>query len=316
MADGFSGDSLALFTALSPSAAVAFACLAFFLFFHKGDERFVERVNRLLAVPLALCWLGFMAAATHLGTPANALHAISGVGRSPLSNEVVAAVAFLFFAGVYWLYMFKIKPVRAVSLALLAASVVSSVALVSFTAVAYSVPTVPSWDTWHSPVNLVLSALFAGPVVAAAVLRLCTFLESGDAASSGKTAASGCAASSDGTASSGEVFRTRRWNLGFAFVSFAALLIGTVMLFDHRAFLATVSNDVTSAAALVPDYAANIVIHCLIGVSAYLMQLAAARMDASSKTALALHAGASACALCAVYLIRLPFYASYLSVGF
>ncbi len=292
---GFSGDSLAVFTAVSSSSAVAFACLAAVILMCRTSE-FVERLNHLLAAPLALCWLGFMAAATHLGTPANALHAVSGIGRSPLSDEVVAAVAFLFFAGVYWLYSFRVKPNAIVSKVLLACSIVSAAALLGFMATAYSVPTVLSWDTWRTPVNLILTALFAGPCLAAATLQAAVFEES--------------------RAGHRIPCRVRSVQIALAVASLVFLLAGTVFLFGHAAFLETVSNNVMTASELVPDYGANILFHVLLGVAACVMQAAALRMPAESRMALVLHVCAAAAILLAALLVRLPFYAAYLSAGF
>ena len=67
------------------------------------DQTSWNRVSHAFLVPLGVVWMGFMASATHLGTPANALHAFAGIGRSPLSNEVLCTVVFLFVGGMYWL---------------------------------------------------------------------------------------------------------------------------------------------------------------------------------------------------------------------
>ena len=122
---GFSATSLAVFTALAPAGAVAFACLAAFLLVNRSQSRdWRDMLAHLLFIPLAIAWVGFIASATHLGTPANALHAINGLGRSPLSNEVVSAVAFLFFAGMAWMYSYREKPKASVMNGLLAISIV------------------------------------------------------------------------------------------------------------------------------------------------------------------------------------------------
>ena len=99
---GFSATSLAVFTALAPAGAVAFACLAAFLLVNRSQSRdWRDVLAHLLFIPLAIAWAGFIASATHLGTPANALHAINGLGRSPLSNEVVSAcLLYTSFGGV------------------------------------------------------------------------------------------------------------------------------------------------------------------------------------------------------------------------
>ena len=72
------------------------------------------------------------------GNPANALYVFTGVGRSPLSTEVFAAVIFLALAGVYWLYSFAEHPRVGLQRGLLAAIDVAIVAFVSSVAFAYN----------------------------------------------------------------------------------------------------------------------------------------------------------------------------------
>ncbi len=91
---GFDSFSLALFTTLAPAGVVAFIVLALVRLTCRNHDEAV-RVDRIIALPFAVTLIGFIASATHLGTPANALHVFSGVGTSPLSNEVLAAVIFL-----------------------------------------------------------------------------------------------------------------------------------------------------------------------------------------------------------------------------
>ena len=134
---GFSATSLAVFTALAPAGAVAFACLAAFLLVNRSQSRdWRDVLAHLLFIPLAIAWVGFIASATHLGTPANALHAINGLGRSPLSNEVVSAVAFLFFAGMAWMYSYRENPKASVMNGLLAISIVCVIVMLFHTSFA------------------------------------------------------------------------------------------------------------------------------------------------------------------------------------
>lgn len=131
---GFSATSLPVFTALAPAGAVAFVCLAAFLLVNRSQSRdWRDVLAHLLFIPLAIAWVGFIASATHLGTPANALHAINGLGRSPLSNEVVSAVAFLFFAGMAWMYSYREKPKASVMNGLLAISIVCVIVMLFHT---------------------------------------------------------------------------------------------------------------------------------------------------------------------------------------
>ena len=124
---------------------------------------------------VAAVLVGFIASATHLGTPANALHVFSGVGRSPLSNEVLSAVAFLFLVGSYWMMAFKERFPDAVAKPWLALACLAGIALIACTSMAYNVDTVPTWDTAFTPANLVLAALLAGPVLGLLFLELAEY---------------------------------------------------------------------------------------------------------------------------------------------
>ena len=86
--------TLVLFTTIAPAGVMGYLTMALAIVLSRDEER-AAAISRYLVVPLVLAISGLIASATHLGTPANALYVITGIGRSPLSNEVVAAVAFL-----------------------------------------------------------------------------------------------------------------------------------------------------------------------------------------------------------------------------
>ena len=263
---GFSATSLAIFTALAPAGAVAFACVAAFLLARHDDFSGArERLGHALFMPIAIAWIGFIASATHLGTPANALHAISGLGRSPLSNEVVAAVAFLFFSGMAWMYSYRERIVPLVWSGLLVAGIVSAVMMLYHTSLAYSIATVPTWDTWLTPANLCMTALLSGPSIA---------------------------------------------------VSAAALIVGTILLVCHMGFLETVSNNVANAASLVPKYGWFITVHAALSACGLAFQLHGLRLPVSRTRGIAFSSIGCAVVVMAALLVRFPFYAAYLSVGF
>lgn len=283
---GFSATSLAIFTALAPAGAVAFACVAALLLARRDDFSGArERLGHALFIPIAIAWIGFIASATHLGTPANALHAISGLGRSPLSNEVVAAVAFLFFSGMTWMYSYRERIVPSVWSGLLVAGIVSAVVMLYHTSLAYSVATVPTWDTWLTPANLCMTALLSGPSLAALVLQI--------------------SRSSAG-----------RWPYALLAVSAAALIVGTILLVCHMGFLETVSNNVANAASLVPEYGWFIAVHAVLSTCGLAFQLHGLRLPVSRTRGIAFSSIGCAVVVIAALLVRFPFYAAYLSVGF
>lgn len=173
--------TLVVFTTLAPSGAVAIALACLAIIAGAGGGA-VARLIRLLWVPILVTMVGLVASATHLGNPSNALYVLSGVGRSPLSTEVAAAVAFLAAAGSFWLYGFAEHPRRRLQKAWAAALVVLAVALVTSIAFAYSARTIPAWNTPFAPVSLWLGALTGGPVLALAVLRAAGYCEARPAA--------------------------------------------------------------------------------------------------------------------------------------
>lgn len=285
MAGGFSEVSLAMFTAFSPAGALSFALMAVYLLTHaKGmDQALRDRVSHAFLVPLGVVWVGFMASATHLGTPANALHAFAGIGRSPLSNEVLCTVAFLFAGGVYWLYTYKLHYSRMLAQVLLACSIVASALMLWFTAFAYSVPTVPSWNTWHTPLNFWGLSLVAGMALGSCML----------------------------TALLGE---NDRWPRTMRRVSYACVAGVVLLLGMHAQFLAGVENNVAGADQAVPWYGGVIVLYAVMSLAGLFVQGRAAKRKGWRGSVM----GAFGCALvfAATFLARLPFYFSYLSVGF
>ena len=308
---GFNVASLAVFTALAPAGAVAFALLAVFLLvrsFVAGpvapdapDDPLRRRLEYALAVPLTVVWVGFIASATHLGTPANALHVVAGIGRSPLSNEVAAVAVFLFAAGVCWMHSFRERRSELLTRVLLGACVAAAAGLVAFTARAYGVATVPSWDTWYTPANMVLGGLFAGAALAAGVLA--------------------CAGEAAGARAAGN---PTVWARVLVLVAAALLVGGTVVLAMHAWSLRGIANNVESAADLVPWYPVAVAIHALLGACGLVLQVAGMRRRKEGRAVrvergrarIAFEVSGCLLVLVAVLAARFPFYASYLPAGF
>ncbi|MBR5259560.1 MAG: dimethyl sulfoxide reductase anchor subunit, partial [Eggerthellaceae bacterium] len=98
---------LAIFTTLAPSGLVAMLLLLPILFAWGGGRKGEGlRLCNYLMIPLGVTLLGFVASTIQLGTPANALYVFTGIGRSPLSNEVLSVVVYFGLAGSYWMLSF------------------------------------------------------------------------------------------------------------------------------------------------------------------------------------------------------------------
>ncbi len=156
--------TLVLFTTIAPAGVIGYLAMACAIML-SPEKAQADRISHYLVIPLVLVISGLIASATHLGTPANALYVLSGIGRSPLSNEVVSAVAFLVLGGVYWIASFRDDISRSVRTVWLALILISGLALVGFIAVAYSVSSVPTWNMPLAPASLWLNAVSCGPVV-------------------------------------------------------------------------------------------------------------------------------------------------------
>ena len=161
--------TLVLFTTMAPAGT--FALMIRGAFALKGGRREEARaaLDRYTCVPLVIALVGLVASATHLGNPANALYVLVGVGRSPLSNEVVAGVVFFGVAGIYWLTAFSERPNLSLRRAALVLIEVTGALFVTAIAFAYDAETILTWRTVYVPAALWLNALVAGPIIASLV---------------------------------------------------------------------------------------------------------------------------------------------------
>ena len=156
--------TLVLFTTIAPAGLVGYGVMA--LYSLVASERAqAEAASRYLVVPLVLVITGLIASATHLGTPANALYVLAGVGRSPLANEVIAVVAFLVAGGAWWMVSFRDDITLGVRRAAVAVVLLAALVALYFISVAYSVPWIPTWALPTVPLTLFLNALVSGVVV-------------------------------------------------------------------------------------------------------------------------------------------------------
>ncbi|MDE8703489.1 dimethyl sulfoxide reductase anchor subunit [Adlercreutzia equolifaciens] len=284
MSSGFDPVSLAVFTTLAPAGAVAFLVLALARL-AAPDHADAVRIDRVIALPFATALLGFIASATHLGTPANALHVFSGVGTSPLSNEVLAAVIFLFLVGAYWMCAFKINFPDGIADPWLVVASLAAVAFIACTSLAYAARTVPTWDTVFTPVNLILAALMAGTLLALLFLA---------------------------------VARIERplLNRALMTLSLVALVFGLGSLLLQQADLATIGNNETTALSLVPHYPLVIAAFALLGVGAEGLGIFSLRRSLARRGRIVVRVAASLLAVAAVLAVRTAFYNLHMTVGF
>lgn len=280
--------TLVLFTTLAPSGAVAVGIMALVLLFGSvsPDER--HRLDKWLCIPLVATMAGLVASATHLGNPANALYTFLGVGRSPLSNEVCSAVAFLGTCGVYWLCSFRLRQNLTVQRIWLAAIIVLGALFLCMVSLAYNADTIITWHTPFVPLALMANALVGGPVLAAATLRIAQW-----------------------PASEGGALRLWRVLAGVS----ASGIAGSLVLYAlHGLELAGLQNHVVSAAELVPAYWPMLLCYGVLCAAGAAASLHAGRVGCAAH-ARAWDALALACTFAGIFIMRFAFYMMHLTPG-
>ncbi len=274
--------TLVLFTSIAPAGVVGFIMMAW-VAFSTTDKARADAASRHLVIPLALAITGLIASATHLGTPANALYVISGIGRSPLSNEVVAAVAFLAIGGVYWIASFRDDMPKLVRRIWLAAASIAGVAFVTFIALAYSVSSVPTWNLPLAPLTLWLCGLSSGPFVGLFGLLF---------------------------AKQEPTRLQMRTALGIAAV---AAVANVAALATEWGELGGIATTIASAVELVPFFPTSIIANAALNAGAIVVATLSSRLAETPR--LIAIAAAALLALAACFAVRFAFYSMHMTVG-
>lgn len=163
---GLSQLSLLAFTTLSPSAACAFVIVGVTVVLSKRSEGERIRLSRFLIIPTAISLVGLIASTSHLGKPSNSLFVLTGIGRSPLSNEVAAAVVFAGMAWMFCMMSFTRNAAKTPFWAFLGVTCAAAVAHVWFTGCAYEIVTIITWYTPFTVLNQFLQAIAGGCLLA------------------------------------------------------------------------------------------------------------------------------------------------------
>lgn len=160
--------ALLILTVLVPTAVGGFLFLGLF---HNKVVKTGQNSYKIMKSPLltltALSIIGLIASFFHLGTPTNAFYAITGFGRSWLSNEIVFTGAFIGLACInVGLLLVKKK---ANSALMLVTGIVGLVAVYSM-ANLYAFTRVNGWDNINTYLIFFGTVFTLGPVLAASLM--------------------------------------------------------------------------------------------------------------------------------------------------
>lgn len=277
--------TLALFTTLAPAGTVAFCGMALLLLFGKLSKDEWARLSHFLVLPLAVAVIGFIGSATHLGKPSNALYVLSGVGRSPLSNEVIASVTFFALSGLAWYVGFSQRRwlLALVRPCMLLACFAGAWQIWEI-ANAYTIRTISTWSMPNVQVNLMLAALMGGAL-------LCV-----------------CALSFVGQR------KRKRLFVSLLVVAAVSTVVAAVSQVVQCLDLDGMRNTVTLASNLAPWYPAAIAASAFLAACAVALDARGLRLHGSIEPARA----CTACVLmfCGVFAVRFAFYCLHMTVGF
>lgn len=281
MGAGFEHTALAVFTTLAPMGAGAFIALAYAFFVGTPDDAAAKRLDRWTALPLVVLAAGFLGAFMHLASPLNAFGVFTGVGSSPLSNEILVGVAFAALAVVYWVLALTGKLSPSLRKALLVLLTALAVVFAAFCGLAYMMYTIPTWNTSLSVVQMVGYLLTGGTV-----LGFCTV----------------------GFA---QVILPKSAGIVALVLTLVGVVVGAVGFGMQIAGLDAIHNIWSSAAELVP------VIWVLLGAFAACGLIAAGLTFAAAKKTFAPTFMIAACVIVAVgiFMARIGFYGLYMSIA-
>ncbi|MCI8468418.1 MAG: dimethyl sulfoxide reductase anchor subunit [Eggerthellaceae bacterium] len=164
--------ALLLFTLLVPVGVMALALMACVRGFFATDAKGARTADRLTSIPAVVMLVGLVCSFFHLGDPGHVFGMLTGIGHSPLSNEILVAAIAIVIGVVYWVICL-VKGLnegghKVFGTVLLVAAVVCAV----FTGTAYAIPTIPTWDTPCNWIGQLGLALLGGSALAAASLAL------------------------------------------------------------------------------------------------------------------------------------------------
>ena len=273
---------LAIFTTLVPFGAGAFIMLAVSFFTTKFGEAELKKLDKLSLVPLAVVAVGFVASFFHLASPFNAFGVFSGIGSSPLSNEIAMGIVFFVVALVYCAMAFLGRLSDGARKPFAVAVAVLAVLFAVFTGLAYMMPTIASWNTPLVPVEMVGLTLLGG-------------------ASLGTTLVVACREPGAETAS----FASAAFIL--AAVGFVAALVA---LIGHYGVLEALSSAFVTGVSLAEGVTGYLAAFGVCGLAAV-----AALAACWKKPGLGLAAAAAVLSVAAIFLVRFAFYAIQLSVA-
>lgn len=157
--------ALVTFTILSQMSVGAFVVLGvvhFYALRKAGVEEADRLSDRALLAIGPVMVLGLLASLLHLGNPLNSYRAVSNLGTSWLSREILFVVLFTVLGAVFAFMQWRKIATFAVRNIVAWITAIVGLALVYSMSNVYLLPTQPAWNTLATPINFFKSTLLLG----------------------------------------------------------------------------------------------------------------------------------------------------------
>jgi len=116
-------------------------------------------------VILPILILGVISASLHLTRPGNARLAMTNLKQSWLSREMLLGIMFGLLSSTLWLFQLLEIGSPAMVGILLWAGTLSGILLLYGMSRIYMLRTVPSWNTWATPISFIITAMLFGALI-------------------------------------------------------------------------------------------------------------------------------------------------------
>lgn len=167
MESAMSDMPLALFTTFSSIGAGAFLMLFIGFLVHEPTPEQLKRLDKLTLVLVLFPAVGLICSFMHLANAGNAFSVLNTIGSTPLANEILVFGIFLVVAILYWvLAIAGALKSRTARLACSGITGLLGILAVVFMGLAYAIPTIPTWDSPWTTIQLLGAMLLGGAALA------------------------------------------------------------------------------------------------------------------------------------------------------
>lgn len=170
--------SLVFFTTLSQLSVGIVLCFSI-LYYYQSDLNLVFAKGFSLKNPLLLALIFISLAAilslSHLGQPLRAFNSLSNLKGSWMSREILGLGIYVFLLLLAFILNWQTEAANPLKI-LIPIIALSGLCFIWFMVRIYTIPTIPSWSHWNTPVSFVSTMIILG-FIAILILKFYGFIQ-------------------------------------------------------------------------------------------------------------------------------------------